>query len=328
MPRHWPRHASSPPTATSPQPTTSSRRHAATVALLRLRRTAGNTSVDPRASRGRHPSPAELLTTSGDAERALRDALNTNAGQTTLLPVDPGPLIAEAAVDVERWTYAGITLVSVLDAGYPVNVHAVHDRPALLFMRGELTADDQSSIAIVGSRHPTPEGVAHARRLSTELSESGHVIASGLATGIDAAAHMAALDSGARTLAVIGTGVDRVYPAAHAALQRTIAARGAVVSCFWPDQRPTRQSFPIRNGLMSGLTLATVIVEASPTSGTRVQARRALAHGRPVFLAPGLVSQQWARELAERPNVHVTDDAGEIAATIERQQASRPLTDG
>jgi DNA processing protein len=195
-------------------------------------------------------------------------------------------------------------------------------------VRGEFIADDQRSIAIVGSRHPTPEGLARARRLSTELSESGHVIASGLATGIDAVAHMAALNCSARTLAVIGTGVDRVYPTDHSTLQRTIAAQGAVVSCFWPHQPPTRQSFPIRNGLMSGLTLATVVVEAAPTSGTRVQARRALAHGRPVFLAPRLLSQEWARQLAKRPNVHVTDDAGEIAATVERQQTRRPLTDG
>ena len=153
------------------------------------------------------------------------------------------------------------------------------------------------------------------------------MVASGLAAGIDAAAHTATLDAGGRTLAVIGTGVDRVYPAAHARLQRTIAERGAVISCFWPDHGPSRQSFPLRNGVMSGLTRATVIVEASSTSGTRVQARLALAHGRPVCLATKLLTQRWAQELAERPNVHVADTADEIAAVIERQRPGGPLTD-
>jgi DNA processing protein len=222
---------------------------------------------------------------------------------------------------------AGITLVSVLDSGYPINLHAVHDRPALLFVRGELSAGDERSVAIVGSRHASDHGRAHARRLATGLSEAGYVVASGLAAGIDAAAHAATLDAGGRTLAVIGTGVDRVYPSAHAPLQRTIAERGAVISCFWPDQAPTRQSFPLRNCVMSGLTRATVIVEASFTSGTRVQARRALAHGRPVCLASKLLAQRWAQELAERPNVHIADTADQIAAVIERQRHAGPLTD-
>jgi DNA processing protein len=269
----------------------------------------------------------ELLTSSGDPERALRTALDGAGGQATLLPVDPEPLISQAAADIDRWTAAGITLVSVLDPGYPVNLHAVHDRPALLFLRGELSAGDERSVAIVGSRQASPEGLADAWRLATGLSEAGYVVVSGLAAGIDVAAHTATLDVGGRTLAVIGTGVDRVYPAVHASLQRTIAQRGAVISCFWPDQAPTRQSFPLRNGVMSGLTRATVIVEASSTSGTRVQARRALAHGRPVYLATKLLAQRWARELAERPNVYVSDAVDEIAAVIERQRNAGPLTD-
>jgi DNA processing protein len=255
----------------------------------------------------------------------LRTALDGAGAQATLLPADPDPLIEKAAADVARWTAAGITLVSVLDPGYPVNLHAVHDRPALLFVRGELNARDERSVAIVGSRHASEQGLADARRLATELSAAGYVIASGLATGIDAAAHTATLEANHRTFAVIGTGVDRVYPSAHARLQRTIAERGAVISCFWPDDGPTRQSFPRRNGVMSGLTRATVIVEASSTSGTRVQARRALAHGRLVCLATRLLAQPWARELAERPNVHIADTADEITAVIERQRPGGPL---
>ena len=267
------------------------------------------------------------MTTTGDAGRALQLALDGPDDQATLLPIDPAPLISEAAADVARWTAAGITLISVLDPGYPVNLHAVHDRPALLFVRGQISARDEQSVAIVGSRHASPKGLTDARRLATELSEAGYVIVSGLAAGIDAAAHTAALEAHGRTLAVVGTGVDRVYPAAHAELQRTITERGAVISCFWPGDGPSRQSFPVRNGVMSGLTCATVIVEASSTSGTRVQARRALAHGRPVCVSSKLLVQPWARELANRPNVHVADTADEIAAVIECQRPDGPLID-
>jgi DNA processing protein len=208
----------------------------------------------------------------------------------------------------------------VLDDGYPTNLHAVHDRPALLFVRGALTAADERSVAIVGSRRPSRAGEQRARSLARELGEAGLVIVSGLATGIDAAAHTAALHAGGRTLAVIGTGVDRVYPAAHAELQRTIAGAGAVVSCFWPEQAASQRAFPVRNGLMSGLTRGTVIVEATERSGTRTQARQALGHGRPVFLHPTMLEQPWARELADRPNVHVAADTDVIVTTLRRQR--------
>ena len=194
----------------------------------------------------------------------------------------------------------------MLDPGYPVNLHAVHDRPALLFVRGELSAGDERSVAIVGSRHASPDGLAHARRLATGLSEAGYVVASGLAAGIDAAAHTATLDAGGRTLAVIGTGVDRVYPSAHARLQRTIAERGAVISCFWPDQAPTRQSFPLRNGVMSGLTRATVIVEASVherDARTGTARTRARPPGLPGHEATRAAVGPGARGAPERPRL-------------------------
>lgn len=309
------------PAATSPQ-TTNNDGRAAVVALLRL--TAPACGRDARRSQ----STANLLTSTGDAERALRLALEDGSGQTTLLPADAEPLIERAHADVERWTAAGIKLISVLDDDYPGNLHAVHDRPSLLFVRGALTPADARSIAIVGSRRAAPAGLVRARALATELAQAGYVIASGLAAGIDAAAHAASLRSTGRTLAVIGTGVDRVYPAAHAELQRTIAGAGAVVSCFWPDQPPTRDTFPVRNGLMSGLTRGTVIVEATERSGTRTQARHALGHGRPVFLDPTLLTQSWAAELAGRPNVHVATDAAAILAVLRRQQpGDGPLID-
>lgn len=219
-----------------------------------------------------------------------------------------------------------MTVVTVLDPDYPTNLRAVHDRPALIFIAGHLPADEDRSVAIIGSRRASEAGRARARSVAHELGRRGYTIISGLAAGIDTAAHTAALDAGHRTVAVIGTGLRHSYPPGNAQLQRDIAGRGAVVSQFWPDSPPSRESFPARNATMSGLAAATAIIEASPRSGARIQARRALAHGRPVFIARELMSQDWARELAASPGVSAYGSAEEIAARIESLRADTPLT--
>jgi DNA processing protein len=124
---------------------------------------------------------------------------------------------------------------------------------------------------------------------------------------------------------VIGTGLLHAYPPQNAELQSRIADRCAVVSQFWPEAPPSRRSFPMRNAVMSGMSLGTVIVEAAPTSGARVQARLALAQGRPVFLLESLLDQDWAEELATRSGTHVVKTPQEITATIERLTAAEPL---
>ena len=150
---------------------------------------------------------------------------------------------------------------------------------------------------------------------------------SGLAAGIDTAAHEAALAAGGRTVAVIGTGLRHSYPPENAALQRRIAAEGAVVSQFWPDAPPSRTTFPLRNAVMSGLALGTVVVEASFRSGARLQARLALAHGRPVFLWRAVLDEPWAREVAQRPGVHVIDEPAQVMETVERLNAMDALVE-
>jgi DNA processing protein len=159
------------------------------------------------------------------------------------------------------------------------------------------------------------------------LTSAGYVVVSGLAAGIDTAAHEAALATGGRTVAVIGTGLRHSYPPQNAQLQRRIAAEGAVVSQFWPEQPPTRLSFPRRNAVMSGCALGTVVVEASPRSGARLQTRLALAHGRPVFLWRALLDQPWALELAQRPGVYVIDEPGQIVETVERLDTTDALVE-
>lgn len=214
----------------------------------------------------------------------------------------------------------------MLDSEYPSNLRAVHDRPALIFLSGRLEPADERSVAIIGARRPSRAGLDRARLLASELSQRGYTIISGLAAGVDSAAHTATLGSQGRTVAVIGTGVDQAYPPENRDLQRQIATTGAVVSQFWPGSPPSRESFPQRNAVMSGLAAGTVIVEASQRSGTRIQARLALAHGRPVFIARELLDQEWASALAARPGVRAVSSADEIVETLERLAGREALT--
>jgi DNA processing protein len=264
---------------------------------------------------------AELVEEAGSAAAVVR----SEDRQRELFEPDLEAELRQISGEIEDWEARGIQLVSVLDSRYPGNLLAVHDRPALLFVAGALAPDDVRSLAVIGSRRASSRGLALARDIAAHLVERGYSVISGLAAGIDTAAHTAALERGGRTVAVIGTGVLRTYPPANAALQARIADRCAVVSQFWPDAPPTRRSFPMRNAVMSGMSLGTVIVEASHTSGARVQARLALAQGRPVFLLEPLLEQDWARELATRSGTHVVRAPDEITATIERLTSAEPL---
>jgi DNA processing protein len=224
--------------------------------------------------------------------------------------------VTEAAAEVSGWQARGYRLLTMLDADYPDNLRSVENRPPLLFIEGELSSSDRQSVAVIGTRRPTDAGRRIAAAVAERLSASGYSVFSGLAAGIDACAHRAVLERGGRTVAVIGTGLDHAYPPENAALQQRIALDGAVLSQFWPEAAPTRQSFPTRNALMSGLTLASVIVEASPTSGTRVQARHALAQGRKLVMMAQVLAHQWARELVEMPGVTVAETADDVLAAL------------
>ena len=210
--------------------------------------------------------------------------------------------LEEARQMVDGWLRRELDVRTVLDPNYPVNLHSIFDRPPLLFFEGDwVDRIDSNSVAVVGTRSASPHGLARARRLAAELVESGYTILSGLAAGVDAAAHQSALKAGGRTAAVMGTGLDHRYPASNRALsERIVQARGALVTQFFPHQTPRRWMFPQRNVVMSGLSLATVVVEAGNTSGAKMQARVALQHGRTVFLLRSLVeSREWARRYVQ-----------------------------
>ena len=235
-----------------------------------------------------------------------------------------------AATVVESLHSDGVTLLTLLDPGYPVNLRAIYNRPPFVTVRGHLEAADQRAVAIVGTRQATAEGRAQASALARDLAGEGVTVLSGLALGIDGAAHAAALDAGGRTVAVMGTGVNRIYPSEHKGLAHRIveSERGALVSQFWPDAPPTKYSFPMRNVVMSGMAVGTVVIEASRTSGAKMQARLALDHGKRLFLVESLVMQeQWARDFAERPGVTVVRSATDVLdVLVELAQPIEQLT--
>lgn len=179
--------------------------------------------------------------------------------------------------------------------GYPPLLATIHDPPGLLFARGELLACDALAVAIVGSRHATAYGKRMAWQLAGGLARAGFTIVSGLARGIDAAAHRGALDAGGRTIAVLGSGVLAVYPPEHEPLAAEVVARGAVVSEVPPLEAPARGAFPQRNRLVSGMSLGTVVVEAADRSGALITARLAGEQGREVFAVPGPADGRMSR---------------------------------
>jgi DNA processing protein len=228
-------------------------------------------------------------------------------------PGEPDPLDA-AAGQIRRWADRGWRLLSILDDDYPARLRAIHQAPPVLFARGTLIRDD-AAVSVVGSRTASSRGLAIAAGVARELAARGVTVLGGLALGIDTAAHRAALAAGGRTVCVIGTGLDRAYPAGNQDLQEQIAARGLVLSQFWPGAPPQRHNFLMRNATMSGYGLATVVVEAGEQSGSRAQARIAVEHGRPVILTSLVVDRnEWARGLAGRPGVHV---AGSLRSVLD-----------
>lgn len=203
--------------------------------------------------------------------------------------------------------------------GYPKRLGETTDAPPFLFVRQDENFLDLPSLSIVGTRKASDEGVERAKRLAHLLTRRGIVVCSGLARGIDAAAHAGALDAGGITIAVIGTPLTKVYPKEHAALQERIGVVGAIVSQFHPTAKTLPLSFLARNATMSGLSLGTVVIEASETSGALVQARKALEQGRKVFIPRSAIDNPklaWPRKLAER-GAHVFSTIEELVGVLE-----------
>lgn len=181
------------------------------------------------------------------------------------------------------------------DEAYPGLLREIHDPPGVLFVRGDLAPQDGLAVAVVGTRHATQYGLRQAERLAGGLARAGLTIVSGLARGIDAAAHRAALAAGGRTIAVLGCGVLEIYPPEHDELARDIIQSGALLSESPPRMKPMSGLFPQRNRVITGLSLGVVVVEAAERSGALVSARHAMEQGREVFAVPGPIDSRMSR---------------------------------
>ena len=197
--------------------------------------------------------------------------------------------------EMERLERYNITAFTWHDAGYPSRLREIYDPPPVLYVRGAFTDADEWALAVVGTRRPTYYGREVTEQIVSDLARNKVTVVSGLARGIDAAAHQAALDAGGRTIAVLGCGLDSVYPSVHVKLARDIMERGALVSEFALGTPPRRENFPLRNRIMSGLSLGVLVVEADEKSGARITADRALEQDREVFAVPGSVLSPASR---------------------------------
>ena len=204
-----------------------------------------------------------------------------------------GRSVERAAEEYDHAREAGASVLVPGDAQYPKRLLEIYDPPLALYLKGDAEVIDKVGISVVGTRHPTPYGVSMAERLACDLAAHGLIIFSGMARGIDTAAHRGALNAHGRTVAVWGTGIDEVYPKENRKIaDQILESGGAVITEFPLGTFPAPQNFPVRNRIISGISLGVLVIEAAEYSGTRVTARCALEQGREVFAVPGNVTNK------------------------------------
>jgi len=236
----------------------------------------------------------------------------------------------DAAAELAICRQHGVSVLIPTNPAYPRMLTEIHDPPSVLFVRGEMKPADMLSIAIVGSRHATHYGTTQAERLAGSLARAGLTIISGLARGIDGAAHRGALEAGGRTLAVLGGGVLEIYPPEHKDLAEQVITQGAVMSEAPPRAVPMSGSFPQRNRIISGLALGVIVVEATERSGALISARHAMEQGREVFAVPGRVDSRTSRgcHALIRDGARLIESADDVLEELGPLVASAPREDG
>jgi DNA processing protein len=234
---------------------------------------------------------------------------------------------------VDRLADKGIAIVTWLDGNYPARLKTIDQPPPVLYIRGSLVQQDECAVAIVGTRRVSAYGRQVCEEIASHLAANGVTIVSGLARGVDAIAHEEALKAGGRTLAVLGSGVDRIYPPEHTKLADKICAHGALLSDYAPGTPPDAANFPPRNRIISGMSMAVVVVEAGETSGALISAQFAVDQGREVFAVPGNIyapqSKGTNRLIASgaRPFLSARDlmDLLDLARVTEQRAARQVL---
>ncbi|MEW6569805.1 MAG: DNA-processing protein DprA [Nitrospirota bacterium] len=211
-------------------------------------------------------------------------------GQKLALSIKESSPWGAAQKVIEIIEREGMTAITLEDPRYPVALKQIEDAPIVVYMRGDIQPCDRHAIAIVGSRRPTHYGASVAERMSEELASMGFTVVSGMARGIDSISHKGALKAGGRTIAVLGSGLDRPYPPENKILMEKITYSGCVLSEFTPGTPPDKENFPRRNRIISGLCLGVLVVEATSDSGSLITAAYALDQNREVFAVPGSIT--------------------------------------
>jgi DNA processing protein len=242
-----------------------------------------------------------------------------------------GAVFDHAAREAEQARQLGISLVTIRDETYPPLLREIFDPPLVLYARGNTALMRSTAVAIVGSRRPTAYGKAMAHRLACDLAARGLVVVSGLARGIDSASHQGALDAGGKTIAVLGAGMDVVYPAENKKLFAAIAEKGLLLSEFPLGSFPAPQNFPIRNRIISGMSLGVVVAEAAQYSGSLITARLAMEQNREVFGVPGSVTNKnsWGPHVLIKQGAKLVQDWQDVVEELppEVRQQLAPLPD-
>ena len=269
----------------------------------------------------------------GSADAVFRASLteleSTGIKAVSAQALATGKSAERAREEIARATPADVTLVSLDDPSYPPRLKEIYDPPLVLYVRGNPEVLTQPGIAMVGTRHPTPYGLGMAERLACDLAVQGLVIVSGMARGVDTASHRGAISAKGKTIAVFGTGVDVIYPKENSRLsEQIVALGGALISEFPLGTFAAPQNFPIRNRIISGMSVGVLVVEAAEYSGTRITARCALEQNRDVFAVPGNVTNKnsWGPNTLIKQGAKLTatweDVWEELAPPVKAQLAA------
>ena len=244
--------------------------------------------------------------------------------------VASGCSFEEAATQQQKAKEAGAQLIPLSDARYPEMLRQIFDPPPVLFARGRIDLLSSVCIGVVGTRHPTPYGVAATERLTGDLARAGLTIVSGMARGIDTFAHRAALAAEGKTIAVLGCGVDIVYPSENRKLAAEIVAKGLIISEFPMEAVAFPQNFPIRNRVVSGLSYGVLVVEGAQYSGSGITARLAMDQGREVFSVPGNITSRmsWGPNLLIKQGAKLVQDWNDVVVDLPQAAQRRLIDDG
>ena len=238
--------------------------------------------------------------------------------KATAESIHAGIAFEDAADEMRKAEGAGVQVVPYQDPRYPARLKEIYDPPLLLYVRGRAELLAGHTVAVVGTRRPTPYGRSVAEKLSRDMVRKGLTHVSGLARGVDAASHAGALEGGGATVAVLGTGVDTPYPKENRKLYEEIVHRGCVVSEFRMGTTPFPQNFPLRNRIISGMSLGVMVVEGAQYSGSLITARLAIEHNREVFAVPGNIvsAQSWGPNLLIKDGAKLVQTADDIVEEL------------